>query len=213
MLKKRNLSELAYEEIVNRIIRKKFKAGENLQEEKLSGVFGISRTPVREALKKLASEGFIEQLSRGFRVAAPDEDAVRELFECRCALETQALRNSIQLIPKKEIDLLLKQLKRYGSAANPKKKALKADQEMHDLIRDYCGNRYLASLIGQFFMKTAPYRNHRNYSEESSKNAVRERSAILQAIRKRDSEKAEQLLRFHIMSAVSELESHDIGSD
>ena len=205
MLKKTNLSELAYEEIVNRIIQGYFKAGETLQEEKLSGEFGISRTPVREALKKLSSEGFIEQLARGFRVAMPDEDALKELFECRCALEIQALRNSIKAIPETEIDSLLERLERCKTARNPKKAALKADQDMHDLICDYCGNRYLASLIGQFFLKTAPYRNYHNDSGTVVKKVINERSAILRAIRDRDLKKASALLREHIMGGISSL--------
>ena len=205
MLKKTNLSELAYEEIVNRIIQGYLKAGETLQEEKLSGEFGISRTPVREALKKLSSEGFIEQLARGFRVAMPDEDALKELFECRCALEIQALRNSIKAIPESEIDSLLERMERCKTARNPKNSALKADQDMHDLICDYCGNRYLASLIGQFFLKTAPYRNYHNDSGMAVKKVIGERSAILRAIRVRDLEKASDLLRKHIMGGISSL--------
>ena len=203
MLKKRNLSELAYEEIVDRIIRGIFKAGETLQEEKLSAEFEISRTPVREALKKLSSEGFIEQLSRGFRVAILNRDALKELFECRCALEIQALRNSINLIPETEIDQLLERLELCTSAKNPKKLALKADHDMHDLIRDYCGNRYLSSLIGQFLLKTAPYRSYRNVSGPSIQKLIEERSAILHAIRKRNFQKASLLLRKHIMNGIS----------
>lgn len=203
MLKKRNLSELAYEELVNWIIRGNFKAGETLQEEKLSEKFGISRTPVREALKKLASEGMIEQLARGFRVAMPDQEEIRELFECRCILEIQALQKSIELIPETEIDHLLDQLGQCLSSKNPKRLALKADRDMHDLICDYCGNRYLVSLIGQFLLKTAPYRNYHNDPSSAIPDLIKERSAILLAIRKRNFAKASVLLRDHIMGGIS----------
>ena len=79
MLKKMNLSDQAYDELVKKIISGGYPGGTTLQEEKLASEFGISRTPVREALKRLAAEGLIEQLPRkGFRVAMPDDDARRK---------------------------------------------------------------------------------------------------------------------------------------
>ena len=107
MLKKRTLSEQAYDELVGKIISREYPAGTTLQEEKLAMEFGISRTPVREALKHLAAEGVIEQLPRkGFRVALPDDDALRELFECRCDLEELALRKALSAIPSDKVEAL-----------------------------------------------------------------------------------------------------------
>ena len=93
MLKKTNLSVQAYDELAKRIVSGKFTAGETLREEKISEEFGISRTPVREALQRLEAEGLVEQLPRrGYRVSMPDEEALNELFLCRAELETAALR-------------------------------------------------------------------------------------------------------------------------
>ena len=199
MLKKVNLSEQAYEELVKKILSGVYPAGETLQEEKLTAEFGISRTPVREALWRLASEGLIEQLARGFRVAVLDGDALKELFECRCGLELQALQTALDRIPEEEIDSLLALLDRCAGKKNARKIALDADHEMHSLIRNYCGNRYLSALIGQFHLKTAPYRSYRNYEKASVEMLVSERIGILRAIRERNLAKASELLREHIV--------------
>ncbi len=200
MLKKINLSDQAYEELVKKIVSGTYPAGETLPEEKLTVEFGISRTPVREALRRLAAEGLIEPLPRGFRVALPDEKALRELFECRCMLELQALKRAIGRIPAEKTDGLLAALRQCPRGENARKSALAADQEMHALIRDYCGNRCLAALIEQFHRKTAPYRNYRNYENARLKDLIAERIGILSAIREQNLEKAERLLEKHILN-------------
>lgn len=109
MLKKNNLSDQAYDELVRRIVSGTFPAGRMLQEEKLSSEFGISRTPVREALQRLSAEGLVEQLPRrGYRVSLPDEEALKELYECRTGLELMALNLALGEIPEQEIFALEK---------------------------------------------------------------------------------------------------------
>lgn len=200
MLKKINLSDQAYEELVKKIVSGVYPAGEMLPEEKLTAEFGISRTPVREALRRLAAEGLIEPRQRGFRVALPDDKALRELFECRCALELQALKLAINQIPEEKIDALLSELGQCENGENPRENALEADRRMHAMIQDCCGNRYLSALIGQFLLKTAPYRNYRNYENAHLSDLIAERRAVLSAIRERNSAKAARLLEKHILS-------------
>ena len=204
MLKKINLSDQAYDELVNRIVSGAFPAGELLQEEKLSVEFGISRTPVREALKRLAAEGLIEQLPRkGFRVAMPDDDALTELFECRCGLELLALKNAMGAIPPEKIETLKEKLRSAARRKDSRRIALEADGEMHALFSDHCGNRYLSALIQQFRTKTAPYRNYRNRERAPLEELITERMEILDAVLAGDTEKASILLRKHILKGKS----------
>ena len=197
MLKKINLSDQAYDELVNRIVSGAFPAGVTLQEEKLSAEFGISRTPVREALQRLAAEGLVEQLPRrGYRVSLPEDEALDELYECRAGLELMALKLALPEIPGQEIAALKKKLK---SAAGKQSVSLslEADSEMHSLIMEYSGNRYLASLIQQFMRKTAPFRSYRN--QEHPEAGAEERIRILEAIGRRDLETASALLKEHLL--------------
>lgn len=197
MLKKNNLSDQAYDELVRRIVSGTFPAGRMLQEEKLSSEFGISRTPVREALQRLSAEGLVEQLPRrGYRVSLPDEEALKELYECRTRLELMALNLALGEIPEQEIFVLEKKLKNASGEKNPAL-SLEADTEMHSLIMDFSGNRYLAALIRQFMMKTAPFRSYRNQKNLEENNE--ERLQILDAIRERNLKKASRLLKEHIL--------------
>ena len=204
MLKKMNLSDQAYDELVKKIISGGYPGGTTLQEEKLASEFGISRTPVREALKRLAAEGLIEQLPRkGFRVAMPDDDALTELFECRCGLELLALKNAMGAIPPEKIETLKEKLRSAARRKDSRRIALEADGEMHALFSDHCGSRYLSALIQQFRTKTAPYRNYRNRERAPLEELITERMEILDAVLAGDTEKASILLRKHILKGKS----------
>ena len=204
MLKKMNLSDQAYDELVKKIISGGYPGGTTLQEEKLASEFGIRRTPVREALKRLAAEGLIEQLPRkGFRVAMPDDDALTELFECRCGLELLALKNAMGAIPPEKIETLKEKLRSAARRKDSRRIALEADGEMHALFSDHCGNRYLSALIQQFRTKTAPYRNYRNRERAPLEELITERMEILDAVLAGDTEKASILLRKHILKGKS----------
>ena len=204
MLKKMNLSDQAYDELVKKIISGGYPGGTTLQEEKLASEFGISRTPVREALKRLAAEGLIEQLPRkGFRGAMPDDDALTELFECRCGLELLALKNAMGAIPPEKIETLKEKLRSAARRKDSRRIALEADGEMHALFSDHCGNRYLSALIQQFRTKTAPYRNYRNRERAPLEELITERMEILDAVLAGDTEKASILLRKHILKGKS----------
>ena len=204
MLKKMNLSDQAYDELVKKIISGGYPGGTTLQEEKLASEFGISRTPVREALKRLAAEGLIEQLPRkGFRVAMSDDDALTELFECRCGLELLALKNAMGAIPPEKIETLKEKLRSAARRKDSRRIALEADGEMHALFSDHCGNRYLSALIQQFRTKTAPYRNYRNRERAPLEELITERMEILDAVLAGDTEKVSILLRKHILKGKS----------
>ena len=204
MLKKMNLSDQAYDELVKKIISGGYPGGTTLQEEKLASEFGISRTPVREALKRLAAEGLIEQLPRkGFRGAMPDDDALTELFECRCGLELLALKNAMGAIPPEKIETLKEKLRSAARRKDSRRIALEADGEMHALFSDHCGNRYLSALIQQFRTKTAPYRNYRNRERAPLEELITERMEILDAVLAGDTEKVSILLRKHILKGKS----------
>lgn len=200
MLKKISLAEQAYDELVKNIITGVYAAGTMLQEERIAAEFGISRTPVREALQKLAAEGLVEQLPRrGFRAALPEEDALDELFECRSILETAALERAIDHIPPEEIAILQKKISELSEETETTRHLLlEADEEMHDLLTNYCGNRYLNNLIRQFRLKTAPLRNYRNCGTTPAAELAAERLAILNALQQKETAHAAGLLKEHI---------------
>lgn len=88
--------QLAYDALKARLVRGDFAAGERLREERLAGELGVSRTPVREALSRLVSDGLVSRGPDGYVPVVPDLPTIRELYEVRFALERWAITGPIR---------------------------------------------------------------------------------------------------------------------
>ena len=100
-----NLSEKAYDEIKDAICKGKVMPGDILSESQLASQLGMSRTPVREALRMLATENFVEVKNGiGAYVKPLSSKDMEDLYEVRCLLEVQAIKTSIYRITNDEID-------------------------------------------------------------------------------------------------------------
>lgn len=204
-LMKRSLAEQAYLELVRKIMEGRLDGGARLTEEGLCREFGISRTPVREALRRLAEEGLIEALPRrGYQVCRPDPEAVEELFTCRAMIEPLALKSAISRIPEAK----LAGWKRRLEEAAPEERipvALAADASLHSLITEYCTNRCLGEIAARLIRRTAPFRNLRSCSVAPGDefDPVRERLDLFELLLKRDYEPAAAKLAEHIRGGSS----------
>lgn len=204
-LMKRSLAEQAYLELVRKIMEGRLDGGARLTEEGLCREFGISRTPVREALRRLAEEGLIEALPRrGYQVCRPDPEAVEELFACRAMIEPLALKSAISRIPEAK----LADWKRRLEEAAPEERipvALAADASLHSLITEYCTNRCLGEIAARLIRRTAPFRNLRSCSVAPGDefDPVRERLDLFELLLKRDYEPAAAKLAEHIRGGSS----------
>lgn len=198
-LKKTNLSEQAYRLLTERILRGEYPAGTRLTEETLAAEFGVSRTPLREALRRLTAEGLIEPLpKRGLRVTSPDAAEISELFLCRSIIEPRALADTLPRIPKTEIQELLDRLE----SATPEE-SLAVDEAMHRLVAEYCGNRFLREIILNLIRRSAPFRTLRTYAAPEIPKA--ERADLLRAMLSGDGERAAELLVRHFSSVIPRL--------
>ena len=204
-LMKRSLAEQAYLELVRKIMEGRLDGGARLTEEGLCREFGISRTPVREALRRLAEEGLIEALPRrGYQVCRPDPEPVEELFACRAMIEPLALKSAISRIPEAK----LAGWKRRLEEAAPEERipvALAADASLHSLITEYCTNRCLGEIAARLIRRTAPFRNLRSCSVAPGDefDPVRERLDLFELLLKRDYEPAAAKLAEHIRGGSS----------
>lgn len=204
-LLKRSLAEQAYLELVRGIMSGRLDGGFRLTEEGLCREFGISRTPVREALRRLAEEGLIEALPRrGYQVCRPDPEAVEELFACRAMIEPLALESAISRIP--EAKLL--HWKRRLEEAAPEERipvALAADVALHSMIAEHCVNRCLGEIAARLIRRTAPFRNLRSSSVPPGDefDPVRERLELLELLLRREYEPAAAKLAEHIRGGSS----------
>ena len=197
------LGAQTYELLLGEILAGKRPAGQKISEESISSEFGISRTPAREALMRLATDGLIERTARkGCRINRIDLDQQRDLFQCRALLEALALKLGFDRIPPhglRDIMTALQQAQRDGDAAA----SLRADGLMHELILAACPNRSLVEIVHRLLQQCQAFRALRAISTDVV-SITDERMEIVRAMMEGDRESAERLLSAHVLQGVPE---------
>lgn len=147
MLKIKSYKEAAYDEIKERIISGAYKPGEVLNERELSKDFGISRTPIREALQKLSFEGWIlNEPNKKNEVRNFDLDYIIQTQKVRAALEILAIQEAFDNINDEDIMNLESILKKQKSAKDYNE-FIKIDRDFHEFIYKKSKNQVLLSLM------------------------------------------------------------------
>ena len=206
---KSTLADRAYEQIKDALCQGKIVPGDILSESQLAQSLGMSRTPVREALRALASEDWLEiRNGVGAYVKPLSSKEMEDLYEVRGLLEVQAARTAALHISSAEIDRLEERfgqvLESYERGEQPDLEAFSAlDWELHALVVDRCENNYIKTIMAN---NTANMRRYQFLSVEAL-NDVRESCLqhlnILALLRARDIPALTQALRDHLSWAAS----------
>ncbi len=205
--------DLAYERIRAMIDSGEFPPGARLGQVELAEQLGISRTPVREALRRLTGEGLAEFVpNRGFRAASPSLDDVLRRLEVRSLLEPGIAR--LAAARRSHDDLLrLQDAIAREEAATTRIAAHDASRDFHLLLAAATGNADLVTMLGSLWIVEIGRRllAARATSADWRKADVAEHRAILAAVGGRDGERAAQLMAAHIGEALQhwEQEPHD----
>ncbi len=151
-----NLSHDLAEHVRDLILDGTLPPGDRVNEVHLSAQLGVSRTPLREALMRLVSEGAVTVVPRiGFFVGALSEEEVRDLYPLRALLDPPALE--MAGIPAREKLAALRALNRKLAKAKDAKEAVRVDDEWHLALVEGCPNTILIGLIQQFMWRTRRY--------------------------------------------------------
>ena len=152
---RRRLADEVYDELVEAIIRRDIGLDDTLVQEKLAKEMQISRTPVREALMRLAQEGVLEVSSRGsFKLYKMDEAEVRELYQSRAAIEGQCARILAVNHSAEDIQCLRKTVEREENIASPTVRAyFEANRNIHRAIVERASNRFLLDMFNMIWGK------------------------------------------------------------
>ena len=202
--------EMAYEFLKSSVLSGHFNPGERLTEERLAKKLGVSRTPVREALHKLESEGLIKPLeTRGFIVSRDSKDEVEELFELRAILEGHALR----IISEKISEEDLKQLDRLVAGAEDAlrrkrmEEVFKWNTKFHDTLHGIVvDKKRLHRLLVNIRKYVLRYRMDTLQYPDGGKRAVDGHRKILLALKLKDPDLCERMMREHIQEAKADAE-------
>jgi DNA-binding GntR family transcriptional regulator len=183
------------------ILDGELKPGDKIPERQLCERFGVSRTPLREALKVLAAEGLIVLLpQRGAIVAEISEDEIAELFPIMAALEALAGELVCERATDADIArveaLHAQMMKAY--AAGHEGNYLRLNRLVHEAFFTIAGNETLAAMYQQILTRIHSYRFIVRKSETNWKNAVNDHEEIIEALAARDKRRLPRLLRKHV---------------
>lgn len=168
-------------------------------------MMGVSRTPVREALYKLESEGFIKPLeTRGYIVSGVSKDEVEELFEIRSILEGYKLRIISKRIEEDDLQLLDGFIERAEKALNDNRmdEVFKWNTRFHDTLHELVSEkRRLFQMIVNIRENVLRYRRNTLKSPDGARRTLDGHRKILLALRLRDPDLCERTMREHITQA------------
>jgi len=200
-----SVRERAYEFLKSSVLSGHFNPGERLTEEHLAKKLGVSRTPVREALHKLESEGLIKPLeTRGFIVSRDSKDEVEELFELRAILEGYALRIISERISEEDLKQLDRLIAGAEDALRRKRmeEVFKWNTKFHDTLHGIVvDKKRLHRLLVNIRKYVLRYRRDTLQYPDGGKRAVDGHRKILLALRLRDPDLCERMMREHIQEA------------
>lgn len=197
-----SLMEATSEKIRDAIVSGELSLGSKLSEQRLADTLGVSRSPVRDALAALQSEGLVTiSPKRGTFVFTPDLKVVDELCEHRMILETAALRIGIE----RDHDGLIQQLERASAemeralAANDPNGYTLGDHQFHNAIIESAANRALAKSYNLSISPLKALRTHLfTIMSENTDRSMSEHIAVIQAAQAKDTDRASAHLAEHI---------------
>jgi DNA-binding GntR family transcriptional regulator len=199
---KPSLGNAAYTRIREAIQSGDLMPGDRILEDDIARSFHISRTPVRDALRRLEDEGFlVHQAHRGMTVAKLDYQMVMELFVVRDVLEGAAACMAARLGSAAEIEMLVEMTRREREAASSAEGMALHNRRFHTAIYMMAHNRYLLKTLNVLADSMALLSKTSFSQPERRMAAMEEHRAIVEAIQARDSHRAEALARAHIHSA------------
>lgn len=195
------LRDVVFNTLRQAIITGEFAPGERLMEIVLAERLGVSRTPVREAIRKLELEGLVVMVPRkGAEVARITEDGLKEVLEVRCAMEELAVVLACQRISPEGKDQLKKAHEEFVDAVQKKDilEIASKDEAFHQCIFEQTGNKRLLQIITN--LKEQMYRYRMEYVKDIGyhESLIAEHEKLLNAIVSGDKKSAEDVMRCHI---------------
>jgi DNA-binding GntR family transcriptional regulator len=198
----------AYEEIRHRILAMEMKPGEIVSENKLSQELGISRTPIREALKQLEQDGLISSSNRRKRVFVLTIHEVEEIFDLKIAVESHIARWAAERgeqVERKQLQQIVQRMKKFADIPEDLSEVhewidewLEIDNQFHALLFQMANNKRSEQIV-----KNLNYQWHRLRigllaMEGRIQKSVKEHANIARAILEGNAENAENLMKDHL---------------
>lgn len=181
-----------YEILRDKILTGEIPSGTKLVEEKVAAELGVSRTPIRDSIRKLENEGLVVQK----RVVKPTEKDLRNMFTVRILMEGYSARCAAYFLKESEVEKLYEyvQIGRTGT----KEEIMLANESFHNDIVKASNNAVMVDIIDR--MQAIIYLFRKTVVIYNRPHLIDEHEEIYEAIKARDGEKAEELMKKHLES-------------
>lgn len=196
------LRDVVFNTLRQAILKGELEPGERLMEIQLAERLGVSRTPIREAIRKLELEGLVIMIPRkGAEVAKISEKNLKDVLEVRRAMEELAVELACERMSDEELKLLSQAQAEVAKAISEGRdltNIAEADEHYHDVIYNGTGNRRLIQLINN--LREQMYRYRIEYIKDKNKRVVliKEHEQITRALQARSVQSAKEAIREHI---------------
>ena len=194
-----------FEIVVSDILAGILRPGDRLSERDLVSRFKLSRTPVREAIKRLFERGFVEAGPKGVAVITVfNDEELKDLYSLRVQMESYAAPLTVANITAAEIDELRRINKRYAAALAMRDlvQMLEVRAEFHALTSRATKNRWLAEILVMLRDRAYPVRHSHWQDAKRAGQTTDFHNAMIEALRLRDAKKYKELVVQHIRAAL-----------
>ena len=191
----------AYDLILDAIDSGVYRPGARLVESELAERFGVSRTPIREALQRLETQSLLTRDGRSLIVASLDHAQTAELYAVRQELEGLAAKLAAKHAAEEEIQVLREMVEADYALAVHHIDHTRANRRFHHQIHLASHNRFLVQQLDLVYRSMALLARTSLAAAGRGENALKEHSAIVEAIADRDGERAAQVLKDHLSIA------------
>jgi len=202
------LNEKAYNSIKKEIIYGNLKPRERLFDQSLANEFGFSRTPVREALRQLTSEGLVETRGKGLYVGDIDLDYMIKVYHMRAALEGYAAALASPNITEEHITAMwecLREQEKYHKIGDAPR-VYAAGTQLHRVLLDNCGNDLILESIVKLIDQTQRFRALTYWTMPNVEEFISEHTNLIEVVITRNPPKIEQAFRDHLLRIKNKIE-------
>jgi DNA-binding GntR family transcriptional regulator len=209
----KTLHQIVVEQLTDEIVTGNLVPGRKLSEPELAAVYGVSRGPVREALRILEGHGLVRIVpGKGATVTKLTRDEIVETYDIRVELEGLGARIGMRHVDAPAIESMGMVLEDMGQALDSAAGWIKLNDEFHMILYEASGMAQLCDIISTLMMKTRPYQYAYLSSRETLVMTHGEHLPLYEAIRRGDTESVEQITRAHLRrgaEAMIEMASSD----
>jgi len=202
-----SLADQVFDRLESDILTGVYQRGEILTEIRLCEALGVSRTPVREALKRLEQERLIQDCGRGMMVLSITAQDAAAIYEIRSRIEGLAARGCVENISEADLTTMREavDLQAYYAERGDSDRVKTIDSEFHEMIYRFSGSAVLYDTLVPLHRKIQKFRKTSIEQKSRAEESVAEHKAIYAAIAAKDGDAAEKAMVFHVTSARNRL--------